>query len=122
MKTKNVFVELATPRGRVFFGRADAAEFSPVNATVQLEPGAVSYFGLISSGELVLRIGKRFRHFVVFRAAVRLLRQRLTILAEVIEPVSAPSGNCRNPRCDCGGVTSAPQRAGRRRRKPAAIA
>ena len=101
-----MFVELATPRQRVFRGRAAAAEFSPANAIVQLEPGAASYFGLISSGELVLRIGKEFRYFVLFRATARVLKRRLTIMAEVIEPVSAPSSNCGNPRCDCGAIAS----------------
>ncbi|MBA2434488.1 MAG: hypothetical protein H0V54_05275 [Chthoniobacterales bacterium] len=71
---------------------------------MQLEPGRVSYFGLISSAELVLRIGARFLFFALFRANARILGQRLTILAEVIEPMTTPLRNCGNAMCDCGEV------------------
>src|SRR6266705_697913 len=62
---KGVFVELMTPKGKVFSGRAAAVRFSPANTVVQLEPGAVSYFGLINSGGLVLRTGNRFQFFAL---------------------------------------------------------
>ncbi len=97
-----VFVDLVTPKGKVFSGRAAAVRFSPANAVVQLEPGAVSYFGLINSGELVLRTGNRFRFFELFRGSASIVHRRLTVLAETITPVTAPFENCGNPTCDCG--------------------
>ena len=99
-----VFVELMTPKGKVFSGRAAAVRFSPANTVVQLEPGAVSYFGLINSGELVLRTGNRFRFFVLFRGSASIVDRRLTVLAETITPVTAPFENCGNPTCDCSDV------------------
>jgi hypothetical protein len=101
-RTNGVFVELMTPKGKVFSGRAAAVRFSPANTVVQLERGAVSYFGLINSGELVLRIGNKFRFFGVFRGSASIREHRLTVLAETITPVTAPFENCGNPICDCG--------------------
>ncbi len=97
-----VFVELMTPKRKVFSGHAAAVEFSPANAVVQLEPDAVSYFGLINCGELTLRVGIRFRCFALFRAAASISQRRLTIIAEAIEPIAVPVPNCGNPLCDCG--------------------
>ncbi len=97
-----VFVELMTPKGKVFSGRAAAVRFSPANTVVQLEPGAVSYFGLIDSGELVLRTSNRFRFFALFRGSASIVDRRLTVLAETITPITAPFENCGNPTCDCG--------------------
>src|SRR6266536_1472630 len=99
---KGVFVELMTPKGKVFSGRAAAVRFSQANTVVQLEPGAVSYFGLINSGELVLRTGNRFRFFELFRGSASIVHRRLTVLAETITPVTASFENCGNPTCDCG--------------------
>jgi hypothetical protein len=96
------FVELMTPKGKVFSGRAAAIRFSPANTVVQLERGAVSYFGLINSGELVLRTGNKFQFFGVFRGSASIRECRLTVLAETITPVTAPFENCGNPICDCG--------------------
>ncbi len=101
---KGVFVELMTPKGKVFSGRAAAVRFSPANTVVQLEPGAVSYFGLINSGELVLRTGNRFRFFALFRGSASIVDRRVTVLAETITRVTAPFENCGNPTCDCGDV------------------
>ena len=98
------FVELITPKGKVFSGRAAAVRFSPANTVVQLEPGAVSYFGLINSGELVLRIGSKFQFFALFRGSASIREHRLTVLAETITPVTASFENCGNPACDCGDV------------------
>ncbi len=98
----NVFVELMTPRRKVFSGRVAAVEFSPANAVIQLEPDAVSYFGLINCGELALRVGIRFRCFALFRAAASIRERHLTIIAEAIEPIAVPVPHCGNPLCDCG--------------------
>jgi len=100
--SNDVFVDLMTPKRKVFSGRAAAVRFSPANTVVQLEPGAVSYFGLINSGELVLRTGNRFRFFELFRGSASIVHRRLTVLAETITPVTAPFENCGNPTCDCG--------------------
>lgn len=100
--SNDVFVELMTPKGKVFSGHATAVRFSPANTVVQLEPGAVSYFGLINSGELVLRIGNKFHFFTLFRGSASIRERRLTVLAETITPMTAPFENCGNPTCDCG--------------------
>jgi len=100
----DVFVELSTPKGKVFSGHAAAVEFSPMNVVVRIEPAAVSYFAVIPSGELTLRIGNDFRFFAFFRATASILRGRLTIVAEVIEPITAPFRNCGNPSCDSGEI------------------
>jgi hypothetical protein len=102
--SNSVFVELMTPKGKVFSGRVAAVRFSPTNAVVQLERGAASYFGLINSGELVLRTGNKFQFFALFRGSVSILDRRLTVLAETITRVTAPFENCGNPMCDCGDI------------------
>lgn len=100
--TSNGFlVDLITPKGKIFSGRAAAVRFSPTNTVVQLEPGAVSYFGLINSGELVLRIGAKFQFFTLSRGSASIRDRRLTVLAETITPVTAPFENCGNPTCEC---------------------
>jgi hypothetical protein len=90
-----------TPKGKVFSGRAAAVRFSLGNTVVQFEPGTESYFGLINSGELVLRIGNKFQFFALFRGSASIRERRLTVLAETITPVTAPFENCGNPTCDC---------------------
>lgn len=102
--SNDVCVELMTPKGKVFSGRAAAVRFSLTNTVVQLEPGAVSYFGLINSGELVLRTGNKFLFFALFRGSASIRERRLTVLAETITPVTAPFENCGNPACDCGDM------------------
>ena len=105
----NFFVELTTPKGKVFSGGVSAAEFTWLNGVLQLEPGHVSYFGAVNTGELSLRIGKRFRFFTVVHAAASFQKRRLTILAEIIQPTAAPVRNCSNPSCAC--VVPAPEGA-----------
>src|SRR5207249_10071340 len=91
-----------TPTRRVVSGRAASVRFSSANTVVQREAGAGSYFGLINSGELVLRTGNRFRFLELFRGSASIVDRRLTVLAETITPVTAPFENCGNPTCDCG--------------------
>lgn len=100
------FVELATPKGSVFSASASAFEFSALNAVLQAEPRRVFYFGSISSGELSLRLGREFRFFAIFRASARIVDRHLTVMAEIIEPLSAPSGE----------YLEAPPRSGRKLR------
>jgi hypothetical protein len=102
--SNNVFVELMTPKGKVFSGCAAAVRFSPANVVVELEPGAVSYFGLINFGELALRIGSEFHFFALLRATASIVERRLIVLAESITSITAPFENCGNPTCDCADV------------------
>ena len=97
----NFFVKLMTPKGKVFSGGVSAAEFTWPNGVLQLEPGDVSYFGAVNSGELLLRIGKRFRFFTIVHAAASLEKRRLTIIAEIIQPTAAPRENRRLSRSRC---------------------
>ncbi|HZS18745.1 MAG TPA: hypothetical protein VFA51_12525 [Candidatus Udaeobacter sp.] len=90
-----------TPKGKVFSGGVSAVEFMWPNGVLQLEPDNISYFGAITSGELSLRIGKRFRFFTVVHAAASFEKRRLTIVAEAIQPATAPVRNCSNPFCTC---------------------
>lgn len=83
------FVELVTTKGKFASIHASAFEFAIVSAVLQAEPGMMFYLGPISSGELVLRIGREFRFFGIFRASARMLDRRLTVVAEIIEPLKA---------------------------------
>ncbi len=102
----NFFVKLMTPKGKVFSGGVSAAEFTWLNGVLQLEPGDVSYFGAVNTGELSLRIGKRCRFFTVVHAAASFEKGRLTIVAEIIQPTAEPVRNCSNPSCACVVMTS----------------
>ena len=102
--SNGVFVDLMTPKGKVFSGRAAAVRFSLTNTVVQLEPGAVSYFGLINSGEVVLRTGNKFKFFALSRGSASIRGRRLTVLAKTITLVTAPFENCGNPTCDCDDI------------------
>ncbi len=99
------FVKLMTPKGKVFSGGVSAAEFTWLNGVLQLEPGNVSYFGAVNTGELSLRIGKRCRYFTVVHAAASFENSRLTIVAEIIQPTTEPVRNCSNPACACVVLT-----------------
>ncbi len=101
----NYFVKLMTPEGKVFSGEVTAAEFTSPNGVLQLEPGNVSYFGAVNTGELSLRIGKRWRFFAVVHAAASFEKRRLTIVAEIIQPTTEPIGNSSNPSCACAVLT-----------------
>jgi len=99
---KRIFVELATPRGRVFAGTVSAFEFWPASGVVQMEPSMTAYFGLIPSAEVTVRIGKHFRFFAALNASASIADHRLTVMAEVIQPTPPPVRNCANPECTCG--------------------
>ena len=99
---KRIFVELATPRGRVFAGTVSAFEFAPANGVVQMEPSMAAYFGLVQSAEVTVRMGKRFRFFAALNASASIEDHRFTVMAEVIQPTPAPVRNCANPACVCG--------------------
>lgn len=111
--SKNFFVRLMTPKGKVFSGGVSAAEFTWPNGVLQLEPGNVSYFGAVNSGELSLRIGQRYRFFTVVHAAASLEKGRLTIVAKSIEPATTLARNCGNPRCTCVTLNSGTIKHGR---------
>ena len=99
-----IFVQLATPCGRVFSGSASAVEFSPANGVLQMEPNVTTYFGLVQAAEVTVRIGKRFRFFAALNATASIEDHRFTVIAEVIRPTVAPVRNCANPDCKCGDL------------------
>jgi hypothetical protein len=55
---------------------------------VQLEPGKATYIGPMESGELAIRIGKRYRFFTLANASASIHRRRLTVIAEMIQPAA----------------------------------
>ncbi|SRR5258707_15843393 len=89
----DIHVELATAKGTVFSGTVSAAELSPSKNVVQLEPGKVSYIGLMHSGELALRIGSHCRFFTLVNASASIHGGRLTVIAEIIQPTATPIRN-----------------------------
>lgn len=101
----NFFVKLMTPEGKVFSGGVTAAEFTWPSGVLQLEPGNISYFGAVNSGELSLRIGRRCSFFTVVHAAASFEKRRLTIVAETIQPIAEPVCNSSNPSCACAVLT-----------------
>jgi hypothetical protein len=48
-----------------------------------------------------VRIRSEFLFFALFRATASLRRGRLTVVAEIAEPLTASFRNCGNPMCDC---------------------
>jgi hypothetical protein len=100
-----IFVELATPQGKVFSGKVSAAEFSPANGVIQFEPDNATYFGLVNSADLALRIRNKFHFFTLLHASASIRVRRVSIIAEVIRPTTASLRNCGNPLCACNGET-----------------
>ena len=98
---RGVVVQLATPRGSIFRGRVSAAEFAPASGVVQLQAEGVTYFSLVQTAEVALRIGKRMRYFLAVNASVGIEDGRLTVVAEVIQRSLPPVMNCANPDCIC---------------------
>ena len=103
-KSDQIFVELTTPRGRIFSGEVSAVEFSPTNGMVQMERGKVAYFSLFDAGEIIVRSKKRSRCFVALRGSASVQVDRLSVIAEVIEAASLPVRNCANAECRCGDI------------------
>jgi|SRR5581483_4329235 len=99
---KGIFVELATPKGRIFASAVSGCEFAPANGILQMQPGVTTYFGLVPSAEVTVRIGKRFRFFAALNASASIEDHRFTVMAEVIQPTPPPVRNCANPACICG--------------------
>jgi hypothetical protein len=67
-----------------------------------MEPNMTAYFGLVPSAEVTLRIGKHFRFFAALNASASIADHRLSVIAEVIQPTTAPVRNCANRECICG--------------------
>lgn len=97
-----IAVELATPRGNVFVGKATTVEISPATGTMQMETGRTTYFGLVAAAQVTLRLGKQHRHFTATHAAISIQDRRVTVVAEDIRETSPLPANCANPVCRCG--------------------
>lgn len=67
-----------------------------------MEPSMTTYFSLVQSADVTLRIGKRFRFFAALNASVSIDDHRFTVMAEVIQPTMPPVRNCANRDCNCG--------------------
>jgi len=86
---KDVAVELNTPKGGIFFGRAASVELRTTDGVIAIIPQEESYLNLTQTTEITLRVGTEFLSFVLKNAAASLRDGRLTVLAEEIEPMSA---------------------------------
>ena len=82
-------VELNTPRGSVFSGRADGVELRTTDGAVTINPREESYLNLTHTTEITLRVGTEFVRFVLRNAAASLREGRLTVLAEEIHEAHA---------------------------------
>ena len=90
-KLKNVMVELSTPKGSVFSGRAGSVELRTTDGVIAINPQEESYLNLTETTQITLRIGTEFLSFVLKNAAASLRDGQLTVLAEEAEPTSAAS-------------------------------
>ena len=88
-KIKNVSVELSTPKGSVFSGRAGAVELQTTDGVIAINPQEESYLNLTQTTQMTLRVGTEFLSFVLKNAAASLRDGQLIVLAEEVQPMSA---------------------------------
>ncbi len=88
-KLTTVMVELNTPKGSVFSGRAGGVELRTTDGVIAINPQEESYLNLTQTTQITLRVGTEFLSFVLKNAAASLRDGCLTVLAEEIEPVPA---------------------------------
>ena len=86
----NLTVELSTPLGLVFRGETSSVEMRTGDGSVLVLPPGETIISMIASSTITLRQQTEFRSFHLKNASVGLRGNRLTILAEVIEPAGAP--------------------------------
>ena len=84
---KNVMVELSTPKGSVFSGRAKGVEIRTTDGQIAINPCEESYLHLTQVTHVTLRIGTKFRSFALRNAAASLRRGQFTVIAEEICPL-----------------------------------
>lgn len=99
---QRIVVHLSTARGSVFRGPVSAVEFAPASGVMQMDPRGTTYYGLVQTAEVTLRVGKRIRHFLAVNASIGVEQGRLTVIAELIHRSLLPPMNCANPDCICG--------------------
>jgi F0F1-type ATP synthase epsilon subunit len=88
-KLKSVLVELSTPKGSVFSGRAGGVEMRTTDGVIAINPREESYLNLTQTTEITLRVGTEFLSFLLKNAAASLRDGCLTVLAEEIQPMPA---------------------------------
>jgi hypothetical protein len=88
-----ILVDLGTPQGSVFSGRASMVEFRSGASVVQLFPKPPAALGTIQDGEIVLRVGAEFRRFRLTQAAAGFENGRLTVMAVAIQPTVGQNGH-----------------------------
>ena len=86
---KTLMVELNTPKGSVFSGRAGGVELRTTDGVIAISPQEESYLNLTETTQITLRVGAGFLSFVLKNAAVSLRSGLLTVLAEEIQPMPA---------------------------------
>ena len=87
LKTLNV--ELNTPKGSVFSGKAGLVELRTTDGVIAISPQEESYFNLTQTTQITLRVGTEFLGFVLRNAAASLRNGLLTVIAEDIQPMPA---------------------------------
>ena len=96
-KLKNVMVELNTPRGTVFAGRASGVELRTTDGVIAINPREESYLNLTQTTEITLRCGAEFQSFVLRNATAGLRDGKLTVLAETIRPAETAAPETSDP-------------------------
>lgn len=86
---KEIMVELNTPQGGVFSGRAASVELRTTDGVIAINPQEETYLHLTETTEITLRVGTEFLSFSLTNAAASLREGRLTVLAEAVEPTTA---------------------------------
>jgi F0F1-type ATP synthase epsilon subunit len=90
-KLKSVAIELSTPRGIVFTGRASDVELRTTDGMITISPSKVSYLNLTHMTRITLRVGSEFLCFHVENAAASLRNGLLMVLAEKIRRTKHPT-------------------------------
>lgn len=87
-RSSEILVDLGTPRGMVFSGRASMVEFTSGASVLQLFPLRAASLGAIQDGEIVMRVGVEFRRFHLTQAAAGFEDGRLTVMAVAVDPIA----------------------------------
>ena len=74
-----------------------------------MERGESTYFGLVSTAEITVRLRNRHRSFNAIHAAIGIDDRKVTVLAETIREVTPAVPNCANPVCRCGAADIRPE-------------
>ena len=81
-------VELNTPTGSVFSGHVDGVELRTTDGVIAIQPGEEkSYMNLTQTTQITVRVGAEFHAFDLKNAAASLQGDRLTLVAEEVQPL-----------------------------------